>query len=504
MERPCDSLATCFAYSWSPAIGLETKADIEGEQACWCSLNIVSDGRAQLPLLPLDFSRFDLYAPFVKGLHIFSQDRRGKRCAFGIDDSWQPFIFRARQSALLPNLQTLSIDEKFRSFDETAFWVSAFVSPSLTCFDAEQLELEDSALTASNTTIILQLVLQGCPGLRELKLHLGPPEVAEQGEHALSTYSLLNAALGTLIFHSWQGFHELQYLATDICSITGDFLLSLGQLASLVTFDIYRTKTRHSGSKHLSVDLGNVDLPKGSFPNLRCLAIRDLRYDDIFPLWNLDPMVGDLERVKVVIDLSENISSEQAQKFASEFFPVLSVHSPGLTELVFGFGHVGGIGLVCLDVGVCKPLAALPLRRVELLSILIDSEDMSPDDIDRSVAALWPSVVTLKLPDQYTYFNYLHHFAILPNLLHLVLDVRWIEKRGPPKPTTLARQALPLSTLKFSHQPGADSNAGLMEHYAKYATYLRLLFTAQSQLTDSIGTCYHFGQIYARWSPTTP
>jgi hypothetical protein len=418
-------------------------------------------------LHPPDFSRFDLYAPFVKGLHIFSQDRHGKRGAFGVDNSWQPFVLRARQSALLPNLQTLSIDEKFRSFDEAAFWISALVSPSLKCFDAEKLELEDSSLTPLTTTIILQIVLQVCPGLRELKLHLGLPEVVGHGEHAPSTHSLLNTALGTLTLNSWQGFRELRYLATDVCSITGDFLTSLGRLACLDTFDIY--DAHHSDSKQLSVNVRNVNLPKDAFPNLRCLIIRDLHHDDIFPLWDLDPMVRDLKQIKVKIDLDESMSIQQAQHFASEFFPILRARSPGLTDLGFGFSRVGGIGLVCLDIETCKPLAALPLKQVELRAILIDSELISPEDVDRSVAALWPSVVTLKLPDQYTYFNYLHHFAILPNLRHLVLDVRW-DKTGLPKPTTLVRQALPLSTLEFSRQPGADSNAGLMEQYAKYAT----------------------------------
>jgi hypothetical protein len=429
----------------------------------------------QLPPSPADFSRFDLYAPFVQSLYVFGGGGRSKREDFGIDASWQTLIFRARQSPLLPNLTTLTLDEAFEKDDEPALWVSAFASKSLKSFYVRKLAPKASGVTSSLTSVLLGLVTQSCPDLQNIRLCLGPPY--EQSETSFwdsgpsNAPNLLRIVLGVSASQTWQNIRNLRSLVTDIHAIDGHSLLSLGQLPYLDSLDIHGAEPRHTSLARLPSSIRNLSLSKNTFPSLRRLSIRNLHHEDIMLLWDLESVVQELDQVEIALDIvaEHTLSDKQTlgNRFSSDFLPILSARSPALTKIVIDFNSAhpfDHVDAMPLDIGRFEPLSPLPLQWVELRFICIKA----PEGASR-IATLWPNVVNLKLPNQPIASDALHHFAVLPHLRHLVLDVFWTTRpwKGP-RSVNPDFAMLPLHTLEFSKRPEHELQIVSIEDHAKY------------------------------------
>jgi hypothetical protein len=440
-------------------------------------LRLIIPHQTQLPPSPADFSRFDLYAPFVRNLWVFGPQRYGRHSNFGIDASWQTLILRARQSPLLPNLKELTIDESFETDDEPVLWVSAFASPSLESFRAENME--QTHATSSMTSVILGLLAEHCRDLRQLKLYVGPPDKDNDtplyhGHHPTKP-SLLRVLLGAPVSQTWQTLQNLRSLVTDVSAINMPSLSSLGHLPHLNSIEIHGVEPRtYSHQPRFSSDIRNMAFAENSFPNLRRLAVRNLHHEDLVLLWDLEDLVGDLEEVGVGIDLVNGYISEEkvrsAEKFTSEFFPVLSARSPSLKALIIDLNpskhDAEPITAMTLDIEQFKPLITLPLQRVELAYITLQTSEIGDKFFNCRIAMLWPNAVHLKLLHQPVGSDKLHHFASLPSLRYLALRVSWAPVHES-KTVILDFKNLPLHTLEFTHRPRHEVEATSTEEYAK-------------------------------------
>jgi hypothetical protein len=221
----------------------------------------------------------------------------------------------------------------------------------------------------------------------------------------------------------------------------------------------------------------NLSLSKNSFPSLRRIAIRNLQREDIMLLWGLETLVQNLDQVEIALDIvaEQTLSDKQAlgNRFFSDFIPMLSARSPGLTKIVIDFNSsysFDRVDALPLDIARFEPLSSLPLRWVELRSICIKA----PEGASR-IAALWPNVVDLKLPSQSIASDELHHFAVLPLLRHLVLDVSWATQTWKrPRLINPDFAMLPLHTLEFSKRPEHELHTISIEDHARYVVSYRV------------------------------
>lgn len=424
----------------------------------------------QLPPPPGDFSRFDIYAPLVQSLITFGPKSGRYSTRFDIHSSWQTLEFRARESTLLPNLKAFSLHHNFKQDEEPILWVSAFISPSLRSFNAVRVQRGNSAATSSTLSIILRLVARDCPNLESLTLFLGSSNRSQDGS------SLWRIILEEPISHTWQNFRNLRSLVTDVKTLDTNSLLSLAQLQFLTTLEIRGTAQCHPyGPERLPTSARNATLAEDLFPSLRQITIRELHLDDIMIIWDLKPMVKRLTRLILLARRSLG-EIATAQRLSSQFLAILCVRSPQLTDLFVNFMPCTSKEevLIGLDLGHFKCLAALPLQRVEITRVLLCDPELSSNEppIAGQIAALWPNVVELRLPDQRVTLAHLHYFAALRNLCHLVLDIDWDEGWPVQGPATPPPGDLPLHTLEFSKKVTSEFVSDEVEDLAKYVSFL--------------------------------
>lgn len=334
-------------------------------------------------------------------------------------------MFRAQESALLPNLKEFSLYHNFKQDEEPILWVSAFISPSLTSFNAVRVQRGLSAATSSTLSIILKLVARDCPNLESLTLFLGSSNPSQDSS------SFLRIILEEPISRTWRNFQNLCSLVTDVNALNADSLSSLGQLLCLATLEIRGMAQNHPHTaERLPDSVRNVTLSEDSFPGLRQLTIRELHFDDIITVWDLKPLVKGLTHFKLIAQRSTT-ESATAQQLSSQFLAILHLRSPQLTDLSIKFmpGTSKEKILVGLDLVHFKCLAMLPLQRVEITDVLLCNPESPSDEppIAGQIAAFWPNIVELRLPDQHMSLAHLHYFSALPYLRHLALDINWDE-----------------------------------------------------------------------------
>ncbi|KAF8604379.1 hypothetical protein BDV93DRAFT_507695 [Ceratobasidium sp. AG-I] len=392
----------------------------------------------RLPPPPADFSRFDVYAPFVHSLAIFGPDSPG----FSIDSSWQTLIFRGRDSVLLPNLKSFALDHHFKEDEEPILWVSAFVSPSLRDFRATKVQRETSSVTSSTMSIILRRVAYGCSKLESLTLFVGSLNSAQNNNR------LLRVILEEPLSRTWQNFQSLSSLVTDVNTLDADSLSSLGQLPHLKFLDIHGTVLNHP----------------------RDLTIRKLHYDDILAIWNLEYLVEGVTCLTLLVR-PWGIGASAAVQLSSEFLPVLSARTPQLTHLnILFMSHSPGNNTMLVDIKHFKCLATLPLSWVVIKSICLYDPRTKKDEkssFAKEIAALWPNVAVLKLPDQEMTTRSLHYFAALSNLRYLLLNIRWDKGWSSQGIIQPVPGNLPLDILEFSRTMTRDFALGKVEELAK-------------------------------------
>ncbi|KAF8593140.1 hypothetical protein BDV93DRAFT_588422 [Ceratobasidium sp. AG-I] len=420
-----------------------------------------------LPPPPADFLRFDFYAFFVRSLTTVGTDEYGDSYQLVSNSSWQTLALRAQESTLLPNLKELRLNHHFKQENELALYASIFTSPSLIAFNAVKIQLVDTIMPSSTMTSILRLLAHGCPHLELLAMYIGPPNNTQDNSPFLNPITEEPAS------RTWRKFQNLSSLAVDASALDADTLSSLGQLPCLVSLGIRGILLNYySPPERLPSSVSDTILSKDSFPSLRRLALYRMHYEDTITIWNLRPLVEELAMVRIYVQRSSEEATIAAQ-LATELLPLLSTHSPQLTDLYINFVRekVWDRSLLPVDIEYFKCLGRLPLQRVEVEGAFLcnpGTDNHLKPSFAGQIAALWPKVVELKLLDQEVTLGHLHHFATLLTLRHIVLDIHWdddweVEGRIEP-----ASGDLPFHTLESSRKVTKDFLFEGVEEIAKY------------------------------------
>ncbi|KAG9090385.1 hypothetical protein FS749_000596 [Ceratobasidium sp. UAMH 11750] len=202
------------------------------------------------------FSRFDVYAPYVKVLHVY-----GTGILYYRVEGWSVLISRARKHALLPNLRKLHFKMPHKPHPPDYFmWMTTFYSSSLVDISITPSDSDAPPLISYRTaSLVLKSLMQHCPKIQRLSLLPN----RELNSHYKDRETTILACLPV------DPFYRYMNAATSLRHLTGTFawfqenaLLVLGRLPNLERIDICSSSDipfKHMGSL----------LPAGSFSALR-------------------------------------------------------------------------------------------------------------------------------------------------------------------------------------------------------------------------------------------
>ncbi|KAG9074560.1 hypothetical protein FS749_013860 [Ceratobasidium sp. UAMH 11750] len=373
---------------------------IPGSWGSPTEINLVESYQADNP-----FARFDLYRSYIKNLNIYGP----KNKLFKVT-GWKILIARAQRQALLPNLQTLSIQTTCNSHGpDQPMWVGAFSTPSLV-----NLLIAPSDLSLAPTvsypaaSMILKSLIMHHPKIERLGLF---PD-SNLGRDGSDGGNNLLAFLSGRPFYEYIGYATgLRHLSCTLAWFKEKPLQVLGHLPHLESITVCSAVDSLRDESPVLLD--------GSFPSLRSLSLHVLNPFDIADIMDITELTKNL----MFLDLRFNFELllhihdfEEGPWFTNEFFPLL-LNAPCVIDLRIEPDPVGMMyDPFHIHTDSLSILQRLPLQSLRLGQIRIS-------DYDSDLASIWPSVTHLHIPQHYTSFHTFPRFAALPALKHLELDL---------------------------------------------------------------------------------
>ncbi|KAG8760485.1 hypothetical protein FRC12_009567 [Ceratobasidium sp. 428] len=350
------------------------------------------------------FTRFDIYAPYVKSLDVYGRKRKHFKVI-----GWKVLITRARNQALLPNLHTLIIQTSCDSHGpDQPMWAAAFASPSLVNLSIIPSKPgETPTISWAAASVLMKHVLPFASKLQ--KIGLFPDD--DVGSYIKDGESHFLAMLSEDPFYEYvRSATNLRHLSGSLAWTDDKSLLILGQLPYLETITL-------SGADEIRVN--KFKLPTDFFPSLHSLHLHSMH--PLFAeqmLWIKSLLKGltslDLHLHMDMLDDSEVSRDEW---LITEFFPCLA-NAPRVEKLKIHLEEDTkpepyGIGESALDI-----LSDLPLQCLQLRGLVLDSEALQMD-LDN----IWPSLTHLEILERSVSLAGLPRFVAIPCLQHLELQL---------------------------------------------------------------------------------
>ncbi|KAG9123957.1 hypothetical protein FRC07_013369 [Ceratobasidium sp. 392] len=121
----------------------------------------------------VDFTRFDVYAPFIRQLRVY-----GRTARYFKGERRRICTRRAREGALLPNLTSVTLLTSDLTPDSAAlFWLDLFLMPSLRELSVKPaVKTEIAWVSYSVASDILEKLVTTCSAVERLELH--PRDIA--------------------------------------------------------------------------------------------------------------------------------------------------------------------------------------------------------------------------------------------------------------------------------------------------------------------------------------
>ncbi|KAG8742386.1 hypothetical protein FRC10_001608 [Ceratobasidium sp. 414] len=380
----------------------------------------------------IDFSRFDVYAPFVRQLRVY-----GRTARYFKGERRRVCVSRAQQGVLLPNLTSITMLTSDLFHDSDAlFWLDLFLKPSL-------CELRLTPIAKSYTTWIsfpatsalLGKLVTTCPTIEKLDFY--PMDIKRlSGKNADSSTGMFWSPSPRPDFSA---FIQLRRITSSISILDQGGLAALGSLPRLRFLSIHG-----SGESPRDVQL---DVPEGSFPSLTQLNLLEVDTTNLPAIMGVKQLVRGLTSLR----LSQAFSRSEEdllyrEGWLSQTLPRLLEHTSRLKHLSYNaiptFGRFGYYPVHRIDhTSLLQTLSGVPLQNVSLVGLCFLDVDFLP-----YLATAFASATILRMPDQPTPYTSLPWFAQIPNLRHLALGEVSLRSLLPSWPKFEG----PLETLECS------------------------------------------------------
>ncbi|KAG8713316.1 hypothetical protein FRC08_013408 [Ceratobasidium sp. 394] len=381
------------------------------------------------------FTRFNVYAPFVKTLII---DHEAKLSPYPkhhespilLDSilNWQILIDYLASETLLPNLR--GIEFRYSNYQTCLNWLRVLLSPSVHSLEAMIMKPEWPI-----EVVCTMLQLAGSKSADMNNLFISPRGFGTSniGEDA-DLDSLSQRQLE--FFSSFASFRKLRRLRSNIAVLHPQSILVLSELPCL---------------EELMVGVGaapdllcyDISLPETAFPSFRKLILENVMSPRwIMDLWSVRAVFKNLETISVAMWPGVH-EPEHVARWADDLLSRLCSHSPKLSDLSILFnGGDDNEDPFPLSQDVEEPLRLLPLRSLMICDAYFEGGCAF-------LSSAWPRIVGLSCDRQRASLADLARFAQnLPNLEKLQLKVELggsnipaLDPLSPPSPrhTTFRR-----------------------------------------------------------------
>ncbi|QRV90004.1 F-box protein [Ceratobasidium sp. AG-Ba] len=371
------------------------------------------------PLSEADFTRFDLYAPYVKKIDLFS--RQGD---FVLVNGWEMLINYVRSGhMLLPALTTLVLDPP-RSFGphhliHPYLWVSVLHSPSLKSILIGQ---HLGPITPTIGPSLLHLLAKSCPNLSNLKFPMESWEYNEFDRHKAMLSHIPKYNYRPRLLQPVLPARRRMPLPSVLIK-EWVYRNSMNKLESLEACD----KIEGGFSK----DDMSTRLLSAPFPKLSALALGHVdRLALVNMIRDMAPLFATITTLELLI-LPRAVFAQYddvTENFPGCLLSMLPTTTPNVTRLDLHFSPEDDDDdetNAIIDEGTLKMLAILPLKElvVHCAAIRCGSvpEQGSPAACCKLLASTFPNLEKLVWMSQSADWDDLVMFSGMPNLVHLGL-----------------------------------------------------------------------------------
>ncbi|KAG8707444.1 hypothetical protein FRC09_001820 [Ceratobasidium sp. 395] len=361
-----------------------------------------------------DFTRFDLYAQFMKRLEIYSPAVSSYHVG---GNGWRQLSEQAKRRVLLPNLLELTITPPRFSKGENIFmWTRTFLSPSLISIAVEAVtpNYDLPVVPGLVAKSLLGHIEKTCHDLQRFQFfsetledHDASSECDEFGIADFWEPSFFERLTGL----------QLRKLGCTTELISPEWIHLLGEFPLLRDLDLYATHPDFADSRPVSL------------PYLEHFGIHSTICDEIEKVAKLG-FLGGLKSLKISFRECELLMEGGWEK---DVILLISQKSPGLTKLYMDFEDDNSWP----QISSFRPLGPLPLAEVYLRGSILFQSDLQLEDL----GAIWPNVTRFEMSemDEDLELEALRHFTTLPRLQYLALPVSWSDgipqSIAPAKPS---------------------------------------------------------------------
>ncbi|KAG9120703.1 hypothetical protein FRC07_003692, partial [Ceratobasidium sp. 392] len=352
---------------------------------------------------PVDFSRFDLYAPFVHTLHVY-----------GLAPDYQYFkvtgSLPARNQPLLPNLKSIILRSPDAVYwqDQLA-WVGSFVSPTLVDVRVIAEDARSPTLIPSLVAdVVVDTLAQHCPGLCSLSLFPSEDPLPEDSE--LYNNFLLGLIWRRPVRQSLVCLPGLVELTCSMDMLKEDSFSVVGSLPLLNRLSILGLPGPVLTTPHA--------LPADSFLQLRALRLIGGCRTGFISTLKLSPLTSRLTELALEFYCSDRYGfDEDLSEWVVSSLLCQLQNSPRLTQLSVKIRNpqewTRSIDIEFED--LAEVFANLPLEVITLAGLSLD-----PEEYDAGLLkTAWLNVTSVHMPDHLAGLEALRCFAQLPELRYL-------------------------------------------------------------------------------------
>ncbi|KAG8717212.1 hypothetical protein FRC09_014606 [Ceratobasidium sp. 395] len=351
--------------------------------------------KALPPFAGADFSRWDVYAPYVHSLAIHASISASP---------WGTLVMRSKQQHLLPNLSSLTIRQDHRrdQITKELMWLSVFLTPSLNLVHVQNPAIYTGGVSIWGISALLNMVATSCPQIQDIKL----PDVSEETEGADGEHYLLNL-LYRPVTDSFLELSNLVTLSADLWIFRGASLEALGTLPHLRCLKVF------SGDTVLDLP-ETVSSSKKLFPALEHLYLENLGFNEAKLVLGHRFLIKNL----VSLTLGLNYDRNTADDIHSVLLMLKDMNSLNKLHAHFTDIYDDDHNGVRPDGIILEVLSQLPLRTIRLDNMLFFNLSES------NLGQIFPFLTELQIPLQAVDMHQFRYFAAIPNLRYLAVAFR--------------------------------------------------------------------------------
>ncbi|KAG8741633.1 hypothetical protein FRC12_015606 [Ceratobasidium sp. 428] len=367
-----------------------------------------------------DFTRFSLYAPFVKYLEIYGQDATEYEFS-----GWRELGQYAKAASLLPNLVRLTLTASFPiQSQQQLMWIRTFLAPAILEIQVVRTASEAPLIHLPTASSLLKHVSTVASGVQRLSLFIEHEDYYRPEEDAdvIGFWEpLLQCCLGNLT--------ALQELTCTEAVLDPEVFSVMAQLPNLRVLNIHAI----GGAYSVWAALDRKCVPPNPFPALKHFSMRASHAADIsivlhclaFP--NLSSLRLGIEEQPDADHIIDDPAWEH------EVIEPIVEGCPHLNELRIDFDEAYVYPQPCdllasvKNSDAIKSMSKLPLETLYLSSAALGEIPETPDAAlsysAQYLMAAWPRVTRIHMPHCVGDFKGLYEFSQLPNLQELTLDL---------------------------------------------------------------------------------